>query len=58
MLTSIARGCRTSLAPTRDFPAGVGSSRNTRLCIDPFLDAIPERLIPHVIASVRRHRRQ
>jgi len=55
MLTSIARGCRTHLATTRDFPA---ESRNTRLQFDPFADTVPDRLIPHVIASVRRHRRQ
>jgi hypothetical protein len=50
MLTSIARGGRTQQAPTCDF-------RNVRLRFDPFL-VIPDRLIPHVIASVRRHRRQ
>jgi hypothetical protein len=51
MLTSIAKGGRTPQAPTCDF-------RNVRLRFDPFLDVIPDRLIPHVIASVRRHRRQ
>jgi hypothetical protein len=56
MPTSIARGCWPQFAPTRDFP-GIRRGE-ARLRFDPFLDAIPDRLIPHVIACVRRHRRQ
>ena len=47
MLSFIARGSRTRFAPTCEL-------RNWRLRFDPFVDAIPDRLIPHVIASIRR----